>query len=131
MSANDACSAASSQTSFSPPASREWCASSAHPALRVRAKRASTGEHALSAAPLRSRRARGLFERLRQTRRGESEALRVDPADAQFDAENGTPFDGLPQSYGFLGADDVERRRRPTQEPPESSASPGAPEIRL
>jgi hypothetical protein len=65
----------------------------------------STDEHALSAAPLRTRRARGLFERLRQTRRGESEEPSVG-ADVQFDAE-GTPFDGLPQSYDFLSADET------------------------
>ena len=65
----------------------------------------SSDEHALSAAPLRTRRARGLFERLRQTRRGESEAPRIGPADAQFDAD-GAPFDRLPQSYDFLGGAD-------------------------
>jgi hypothetical protein len=84
----------------------------------------SSDEHALSAAPLRSRRARGLFERLRQTRRGESEAPLVDPADAQFDAD-GAPFDCLPQSYEFLSADDVAQAPA-YQEPPEPSASPSA-----
>ena len=85
----------------------------------------SSDEHALSASPLRSRRARGLFERLRQTRRGESEAPRVDPADAQFDAD-GAPFDRLPQSYGFLGADDVARSAGRPASRAESSASPSA-----
>jgi hypothetical protein len=84
----------------------------------------SSDEHALSASPLRSRRARGLFERLRQTRRGESEATRVDPADAQFDAD-GTPFDRLPQSYDFLSPDDVaEAQAHPGAR--ESSATPSA-----
>jgi hypothetical protein len=68
----------------------------------------SSDEHALGAAPLRTRRARGLFERLRQTRRGESEEPSSGSADPQFDVE-GAPLDGLPQSYEFLGADAAAR----------------------
>jgi hypothetical protein len=66
----------------------------------------SSDEPSLSASPLRTRRARGLFERLRQTRRGESEPS-IGAADVGFDAE-GAPFDRTPQSYDFLGADDAE-----------------------
>lgn len=64
----------------------------------------SSDEHALSVSPLRTRRARGLFERLRQSRRGESEAPSTDSADPQFDAD-GAPLNGLPKSYEFLSAD--------------------------
>jgi hypothetical protein len=66
----------------------------------------SSDQHALSAAPLRARRARGLFERLRQTRRGETEPALGAPAE-QPDAA-GAPFDGLPESYDFLSADGVD-----------------------
>jgi hypothetical protein len=84
----------------------------------------SSDEPSLSAPPLRSRRARGLFERLRQTRRGESEAPRMDPADAQLEAD-GAPFDRLPESYDFLSQNDgTEAPADPKAG--ESSASPSA-----
>jgi hypothetical protein len=64
----------------------------------------SSDEPALSVAPLRTRRARGLFERLRQTRRGESEQPHIGAAEAGLDAD-GVPFDRSPQAYDFLGAE--------------------------
>jgi hypothetical protein len=81
----------------------------------------SSDEHALSASPLRTRRARGLFERLRQTRRGESEAPRDDPADTQLDAD-GAPFDRLPQSYDFLDSGDAAGAS--TEQDPRDSSAP-------
>jgi hypothetical protein len=86
----------------------------------------SSDEHALSAPPLRSRRARGLFERLRQTRRGESEAPRIDPTDTQFDAD-GVAFDRLGERYDFLSSDDT--ASSPYAEPGEPSALPVAARI--
>jgi hypothetical protein len=66
----------------------------------------SSDERALSGSPLRTRRARGLFERLRQTRRGGPEEPQIGQADAQFDAD-GTPLQRAPQSYDFLDPDDA------------------------
>lgn len=85
----------------------------------------SSDEHALSAAPLRTRRARGLFERFRQTRRGASQAPRS--GDGQFAADR-VPFDRPPQSYDFLGVEEAADASAYAN-PQEPSARPVAAQI--
>jgi hypothetical protein len=64
-----------------------------------------SAEHVTGASPLRSRRGRGLLERLRQSRRGETELGRAGALEAGYLDDGATP--GEPQrAYDFLDSDD-------------------------